>query len=503
MSSVTSKPEAAATSAPLRTKLFIAGEYVDAVQGGTFETLNPATNEVLAHVAAAEQADVERAVQAARQSFDEGPWPRMKVDERCKILRRLGDLILEQADELARLECLDAGKPLKETRGHDIPRAANNCYFFADYTPHYVNEAYPGESQFLGEPVKLLSYTRREPIGVVGLITPWNSPLMQATWKVAPALACGNTVILKPSEMAPLTSIKLGELAREAGVPDGVLNILTGFGANAGAPLAAHPQVDAIAFTGGCATGRAIMHAAAVNFKRVCLEMGGKSPNIVFDDADLDLAVHGSLRAMFRHSGQSCLAGTRLFLQDKIYDRFLSEFVRHTEALRLGDPLQPDTDMGPLISRPHLEKVMSYIELGVREGGRVLTGGKRPDDPALARGNYLQPTIVENIENRMRVAQEEIFGPVLVVLRFKDEEEVIRLANETPYGLAAFIWTTNLNRAFRLADALKTGLVWINSFFLRDLRTPFGGAKQSGLGREGGRYSIEFFTEPKVVCVPY
>ncbi len=501
MSNVTSQPGAA--SPALRTQLFIEGAYVDALSGETFETLNPATNEILARVAAAQREDVDRAVRVARRAFDEGPWPRMKVEDRSRIIRRLGDLIMEHADELARLECLDAGKPLKETRGHDIPRAANNCYFFAEMAPHYVNEAYPTHGQFLGEPVKLLSYTRREPIGVAGLITPWNSPLMQATWKVAPCLVCGNTAILKPSEMAPLTSLKLGELAQEAGVPDGVLNILTGLGPGAGAPLTAHPQVDLIAFTGGCATGRAIMQAASVNFKRLCLEMGGKSPNIVFADADLDLAVRGSVRAMFRHAGQVCLAGTRLFVQESIYDRFLSAFVDRVEALRLGDPLEPDTDLGPLISRAHLEKVMGYIELGKREGGRLLTGGERPQDPTLARGNYLRPTIFENIQNRTRIAQEEIFGPVLVVMPFKEEEEVLQLANDTPFGLAAFVWTQDINRALRLADALKTGMVWINSFFIRDLHTPFGGAKQSGLGREGGRYALEFFTEPKFICIPY
>ncbi|MCS6924801.1 MAG: aldehyde dehydrogenase [Candidatus Binatia bacterium] len=485
-----------------RSQLFIDGEYVPAASGHTFPVFNPANNEVLAEVARAGSEEVERAVAAARRAFDEGPWPKMKTAERAKRLRRLAELLLEHAAELERIESLDVGKPLKESGGHDIPRAANNFAFFADALSQWTQDAHWGEGNWLGQEVNLLSVTLRQPLGVAAIIVPWNSPMMLGTWKLAPCLAVGCTAVLKPSELAPLSLLKLGEIAQKAELPPGVLNVLTGFG-EVGAALVAHPRVDAVSFTGGVATGKQVMRAAADTLKRISLELGGKSPNIVFADADLESAVNGAVRAIFRSQGQSCVAGSRLLLQESVYDRFLERLLAAVAQLKVGDPLDPTTDFGPLISPQHRQRVEGFIQSGLDEGARLLVGGTRPRDPALQRGNYLLPTVFAGVTGTMRICREEIFGPVLTVQRFRDEEEAIRLANDTTYGLAGFIWTRDVNRALRVASAVKTGMVWVNSFFLRDLRTPFGGARESGIGREGGRYSLEFYTEPKFVCVPY
>jgi acyl-CoA reductase-like NAD-dependent aldehyde dehydrogenase len=485
-----------------RSQLFIDGEYVPAVSRKTFAVLNPANNEVLTELAEAGVEDVNRAVMAARKAFDEGPWPRMKIAERAKKIRRFAELLVKHAPELERIESLDVGKPVKESGGHDIPRAANNFSFFADALSQWSQDAHWTESNSLGVDVNLLSVTMRQPIGVAGIIIPWNSPMMLGTWKLAPCVAAGCTAVLKPSELAPLSLMKLGEIAQEADLPSGVLNVISGFG-EVGAALVTHPAVNAVSFTGGVATGKRVMKGAADSLKRISLELGGKSPNVVFADADLAMAVKGAIRAIFRSQGQSCVAGSRLLLQETIYDRFLERFLTATAKLKVGDPLDPSTDFGPLISAQHRERVEGYIQSGLDEGAKLLTGGKRPSDPALQKGNYLLPTIFASVTPTMRICSEEIFGPVLSVQQFHDEAEAIRLANATVYGLAGFIWTQDVNRALRVASAIKTGMVWVNSFFLRDLRTPFGGAGESGFGREGGRYSLEFYTEPKFVCVPY
>jgi aminomuconate-semialdehyde/2-hydroxymuconate-6-semialdehyde dehydrogenase len=485
-----------------RCQLFIAGEYVPAASGKTFPVRNPANNEVLVEVAEADIEDVERAVAAARQAFEAGPWPKMKTAERAKQLRRFADLLVKHAPELERIESLDVGKPVKESGGHDIPRAANNFSFFADALSQWTQDAHWSESNFLGRDVNLLSVTLRQPLGVAGIIIPWNSPMMLGTWKLAPCLAAGCTAVLKPSELAPLSLLKLGEIAQEAELPPGVLNILSGFG-QVGAALTSHPGVDAVSFTGGVATGKRVMRAAADTLKRVSLELGGKSPNIIFADANLDLAVKGAVRAIFRSQGQSCVAGSRLLLQDAIYDSFMEQFLTAVANLKIGDPLDPTTDFGPLITAQHRERVEGYIRSGLEEGAHLVTGGKRPDDPTLQKGNYLLPTVFAGVTTSMRICREEIFGPVLSVQRFHEEAEAIALANDTPYGLAGFLWTQDVNRALRVGRAVKAGMIWVNSFFLRDLRTPFGGAGESGFGREGGRYSLEFYTEPKFICVPY
>ncbi|MGH8007950.1 MAG: aldehyde dehydrogenase, partial [Candidatus Binatia bacterium] len=485
-----------------RSQLFIDGVYTPAASGETFPVLNPANNEVLVEVALAGSEDVDRAVAAARQAFDEGPWPKMKTAERAKRLRRFAELLVKHAPELERIESLDVGKPVKESGGHDIPRAANNFSFFADALSQWTQDAHWGESNSLGQDVKLLSVTLRQPLGVAGIIIPWNSPMMLGTWKLAPCLAVGCTAVLKPSELAPLSLMKLGEIAQEADLPPGVLNVLSGFG-EVGAALTTHPGVNAVSFTGGVATGKRVVHAAADTLKRVSLELGGKSPNLVFADADLDMAVKGAVRAIFRSQGQSCMAGSRLLLQDAISDRFMERFLGAVAGLKVGDPLDPATDFGPLITAQHRERVEEFIQSGLDEGARLLTGGNRPNDLALHKGNYLLPTVFEDVTNTMRVCREEIFGPVLTVQRFHDEAEAIRLANDTSFGLAGYLWTQDVNRALRIASAVKAGMIWVNSFFLRDLRTPFGGARESGIGREGGRYSLEFYTEPKFVCIPY
>jgi aminomuconate-semialdehyde/2-hydroxymuconate-6-semialdehyde dehydrogenase len=485
-----------------RSQLFINGEYVSAAGGKTFPVLNPANNEMLTELAEAGVEDVNRAVYAARKAFNKGPWPKMKTEERAKMIRRFAELMVKHTPELERIESLDVGKPVKESGGHDIPRAANNFSFFADALSQWTQDAHWTESNSLGVDVNLMSVTMRQPLGVAGIIIPWNSPMMLGTWKLAPCLASGCTAVLKPSELAPLSLMKLGEIAQEAGLPPGVLNVVSGFG-EVGAALTTHPDVNAVSFTGGVATGKRVLKAAADTLKRVSLELGGKSPNIVFADADVETAVKGAVRAIFRSQGQSCVAGSRLILQDAIYDRFMEQFLKAVANLKVGDPLDPTTDFGPLITAHHRERVEGYIQSGLDEGAKLLTGGKRPTDPALQKGNYLLPTIFENVTPSMRICNEEIFGPVLSVQRFRDEAEAIRLANGTVYGLAGFLWTQDVNRALRVSSAIKTGMMWVNSFFLRDLRTPFGGAGESGFGREGGRYSLEFYTEPKFICIPY
>ena len=485
----------------VETRLFIDGAFVESASGATFETLDPASGDVIADVAAAGTEDVERAVRAARRAFDEGPWRRTTAGERAAMLRRLASLLRENAQSLAALESRDAGKPFKETSFRDVPRAAENCEFFASAIEQRQSETFSARRPFLGREREIQSLVQYEPVGVCALITPWNSPLMQATWKIAPALAAGNTCVLKPSELTPLSTLKLAELCRVAGIPDGVVNVLPGLGASAGAPLVAHEDVDAVAFTGSEPTGTAINMAAAPTLKKVTLELGGKSANIICDDADLEDAVEGSVLAMFRHSGQVCLAGTRLFVHDAIYEAFVERFTARVRALVVGDPQEVGSDLGPLISPQHRSRVESFVASGIAEGAEALLRGSRPSDATLQRGNYLSPTIFAPASDDLAIVREEIFGPVLSILRFSGDAEVVRRANATRFGLAAYVWTRDVSRALQLSSELRAGMVWVNGYFLRDLRQPFGGIKRSGLGREGGRWSLDFFTQPKLVCI--
>ncbi|HEY0614173.1 MAG TPA: aldehyde dehydrogenase [Candidatus Elarobacter sp.] len=485
------------------TRLWIDGAHTDAAGGATYDDVDPATGEAFARIARGGAADVARAVAAARRAFDEGPWPRTTAPQRAKVLRKLSELLIEHREELARLESRDAGKPFRETADRDVPRAADNCAFFASAVEQREQSAFFDRKPFLGAPREIVSMVREEPVGVCALLTPWNSPLMQATWKIAPALAAGNTCVLKPSELTPLSTLRLAELCSEAGVPDGVVNVVTGFGPDAGAPLVADPRVDAIAFTGSEATGIAINTAAAPALKKVTLELGGKSANVVCDDADIELAVEGSVLAMFRHSGQVCLAGTRLYVQSGIYEAFLERYLDRVRALRVGDPQSRESDLGPLITAAHRERVERFCADADAEGVEALLRGTRPDAAELSAGNYLGPTIFAPRDESQTIAREEVFGPVLSVFRFDTLDEVVARANATRYGLSAYVWTSNVATGLRFAERVRAGMCWINGYFLRDLRQPFGGVGMSGLGREGGRWSLDFFTEPKLICIAY
>jgi len=484
----------------METRLFIAGRYANSSNSALFLDVEPATERELAQVASAGSDDVNRAVVAAREAAEHGPWPRMSADARAGILGKMAGGIEKRARELGMLEARDVGKPVSECVNHDVARAARNIRFFAAAAQSWTHEAADSEAKFLGRDLKMLSVTQRPPVGVGAIIIPWNSPLMLATWNLGPCLAAGNTCVLKPSELAPLTSIALGEIANESGLPPGVLNIVPGLG-DAGAALVSHPGVDAVAFTGGVATGRRVMAAAAQSLKRVTLELGGKSPNIVFADANLKRTAAGVARSIYRSQGQSCVAGSRLLVDGRVAADFLELLATEIALLKIGDPLADETEYGPLISAAHRERVHSFVAEAVANGAKLLAGGKIPAEPA--RGFYYLPTVLDEVGAKSRAVCEEIFGPVLTVERFDDEQQAIASANATPYGLAAYVWTSNVDRALRVAEKIKAGMVWVNSFFLRDLRAPFGGAKMSGLGRQGGRFSMEFWTEPKLVCIAY
>lgn len=473
---------------------FVGGEFTDSTDGKTFHSVTPIDNTPIAEVAQGSPTDVDRAVTAARAAFED--WSRLSPAERKRVLNGVADGIEARLDELAEWETRDMGKPVADARAKDVPRAAHNFRFFADWAEHAGTSAWdkPWDGVF--------SYELREPLGVVGSISPWNFPLMLLTWKVAPALAFGCTVVAKPAEQSPITASILAEICAEAGMPAGVFNVVNGFGPDsAGEALTRHPDVDAITFTGESNTGRAIMRSAADGLKKLSFEMGGKSANIVCADADLDAAVAGSLRGIFTNQGEVCLAGSRLMVQRPIYEEFLARLVEGAESYRVGDPLDPDTQMGPLVTAEHLDKVLSYIDLAQDEGAKLLTGGARLTDGDLAKGNYLAPTIFADADNSMKVCQDEIFGPVEMVIPFDEVDEAIAMANQSRYGLAGMVWTKNLDTAHRVARDVKTGVMWVNCFFVRDLRNPFGGYKDSGLGREGGDYSYEFFTEAKAVVM--
>lgn len=466
----------------------IDGEEVPSVDGTTFEVWNPWTRQVWAQAAEGGTEDAARAVASSRRAFDEGPWPRLGRAARAAAIHRLADLMEERTEDLARLDTTNMGKPLAQAK-HDVGRSVWNFRFFADHQRDHCGEVYPMDSGHH-------AYSEYGPAGVVAAISPWNFPLMMATWKIAPAIAWGNTCIIKPSEDTPASVTLLGRLAVEAGLPPGVINVLNGHGTPAGSALVADDRVDRVTFTGSSTTGRRVMTDAAGHLAPVSLELGGKGANIVFEDADLDNAVHWAVEAIFRNSGQICLAGSRLFVAAGIYDEFMARFVAAAEALTIGDPSHPDTKFSSLASRKHFEKVSSYLAGVGGSGGTVLTGGVADDGAWLVR-----PTILTGLPLTAPAYCEEIFGPVCVVNRFETEDEVVGLANDTRYGLNAMLFTENLSRAHRVASRLNAGTVWVNCFFIRDLRSPFGGVGDSGVGREGGNFSREFFTEPKAVVM--
>ncbi|MDP9892210.1 5-carboxymethyl-2-hydroxymuconic-semialdehyde dehydrogenase [Variovorax boronicumulans] len=457
-----------------------------------FETVNPATQEVLAEVASGGEAEVNAAVAAAKEAFPK--WAGMPAPERAKLIRKLGDLIAAHVPEIAQTETDDCGQVIAQTGKQLIPRAADNFYYFAEMCTRVDGHTYPTPTH--------LNYTLFHPVGVCALISPWNVPFMTATWKVAPCLAFGNTAVLKMSELSPLTAARLGELALEAGIPPGVLNLVHGYGKEAGEPLVAHPDVRAISFTGSTATGNRIVKSAGL--KKFSMELGGKSPFVIFEDADLDRALDAAVFMIFSNNGERCTAGSRILVQQSIYADFAAKFAERAKRITVGDPLDEKTIVGPMISQAHLAKVRSYIELGPKEGATLLCGGL--DAPSnlpdrVRRGNYVMPTIFADVDNRMKIAQEEIFGPVACLIPFKDEAHAIELANDIAYGLSSYVWTENIGKAHRVAAAVEAGMCFVNSQNVRDLRQPFGGTKASGTGREGGTWSYEVFCEPKNIAV--
>ncbi|HKQ59635.1 MAG TPA: aldehyde dehydrogenase [Candidatus Polarisedimenticolaceae bacterium] len=479
---------------PARIPHFIAGRPADPLSGVWLDNVEPATGRVYSQVADGDERDVERAVEAAERALP--AWSALPAAARAQLLLRLAERIEGDLERFAHAESLDSGKPLAQARSVDIPRAVANFRFFATAVLHWSSELHATDGQ-------ALNYTLRRPRGVVGLISPWNLPLYLLSWKVAPALATGNTAVAKPSELTPLTAHLLAEACGAVGLPPGVLNLVHGRGPAAGGALVRHPRVGTLSFTGGTLTGAEIARTAAPLFKKLALELGGKNPNVVFADADLDAALAGSLRAAFQNQGQLCLAGSRLFVERPAYAGFVQRFVASARQLRVGDPLEPATEQGALVSRAHRDKVLGYLRLAREEGGELLCGGGPAAElpPRCRDGFFVQPTVIAGLAPGCRTNQEEIFGPVVTVAPFDDEEELLAWSNGTPYGLSASIWTESLSRAHRLAECLAAGTVWINCWLLRDLRVPFGGMKQSGVGREGGEEALRFFTEPKNVCL--
>ncbi len=493
MSSVTEEAPAVAATAK-RYQLLIDGQWVEAESGQTFTTPNPATGQPLAEVAEADAADVDKAVAAARRAF-EGKWSRVSARDRGRMLYKLAQLIDSKSAELAALETADNGKPIRESVYIDLPQVVENFEYFAGYATKIEGETIPVPGQFF-------NYTLREPLGVCGQIIPWNFPLLMAAWKLAPALAAGNTVVLKPAEQTPLTALELGKLFQEAGFPDGVVNIVPGFGEKAGAALAAHPGIDKVAFTGSTEVGKMIAHAAANNLTKVSLELGGKAPNVVFADADIEQAVSGALMGIFYNQGQTCTAGSRIFLDERIKDEFLERFKAKAQKIKVGDPTDKTTQMGPQVSAEQLARIKGYVDIARTEGATVFAGGEAPAlEGDFRNGYFFQPTIFSEVHNQMRVASEEIFGPVASVITFTDEKDLIRQANDTIYGLSAGLWTRDLTRAHRFAKEVKAGVVWINTYGITNAASPFGGYKQSGYGREMGKHALELYTQVKSVWV--
>ncbi len=476
-------------------KLLVNGEWVEAASGKTFETYNPATGEVLANVAEGDKEDIDRAVRAARAAFDKGPWSRMTVSERGRLIWKLADLIEEHAQEFAELETLDNGKPLTVSRAADVPLAVDLFRYMAGWASKIEGSTIPISVPYTPGAV-YHAYTIREPVGVVGQIIPWNFPLLMAAWKLGPALAAGCTIILKPAEQTPLSALRLGELIVEAGFPEGVVNIVPGFGETAGAALAAHDDVDKVAFTGSTEVGRLIVQAAVGNLKKVSLELGGKSPNVVFKDADLDLAVKGAASAIFFNHGQCCCAGSRLYVERDVFDQVVEGIADQAKKITVGPGLDPATTMGPLVSEEQLNRVCGYLESGSSEGARTVTGGKRVGE----KGYFVEPTVLVDATHEMKVVKEEIFGPVVAAIPFESADEIREKANDSSYGLAAGIWTKDIGKAHALASSMRAGTVWINCYNIFDAALPFGGYKESGWGRDMGHDALENYTETKAVC---
>ena len=476
----------------IQSRHFINGQFTDSQNLKTFQNINPATEEIIGTVAEGGKKEVDFAVAAAKRALD-GPWKDYTLRERSTILRRIGDLILERVDELAYLESLDTGKPLSLAKKIDIPRAAYNFHFYADYMISIGNEAYQQDND-------AFHYSYRHPVGVVGLIKPWNLPLLLLTWKLAPALAMGNTTVIKPSEWTPITATVLMEICKEAGVPSGVVNLVHGYGANStGEAISAHQDVDAISFIGEVKTGKAIMRSGAETLKKMSFELGGKNPNVIFADADLEEVIDTTIKSSFINQGEVCLCGSRIYVERPIYDEFVNKFAEQSRELKVGDPLKEDTDIGTLVSKEHYESVLNYLAIAKNDGGEIVVGGGRPG--GLDTGYYIEPTIITGLERTSRCIREEIFGPVVTITPFDMEEEVIMQANDTHYGLSATIWTKDVKRAHRVAQSIKAGVIWVNTWFLRDLRTPFGGTNQSGIGRTGGMHSLDFYTELSSITI--
>jgi acyl-CoA reductase-like NAD-dependent aldehyde dehydrogenase len=478
----------------MQNQLFINGEFVDAKSGETFATFNPATEEKITDVASAGVDDVDAAVRAARAQMESGSeWQKMKPRDRGKILFRIADMLTNKADEIGRIETIDNGKPIFESQFVDTPAAAECLYYFAGWSGKVTGDTIPvADNAF--------TYTLREPVGVVGAITPWNFPLMLAVWKIAPALACGNTVVIKPASNTSLSLLKFAEYAKECGLPAGVLNVVPGRGSVVGNAIVDHPGVDAIAFTGSTEVGKNLMARAAKTLKKVSLELGGKSPNVVFADADLDAAARGALNAIFYGKGEVCAAGSRLLVEESAHDELMSKVIDRANKMVAGDPLHPKTRLGAIVSKDQMDTVMSYIDAGKNEGAKLVAGGERTDI-GTGKGYFVKPTIFDDVDSQMRIAREEIFGPVLATIRFNDAEDAVAKANATVYGLAAAVWTRDISKAHRIAKSIKAGTVWINTYNLYDPALPFGGFKESGFGRDQGRDALEKYTQTKSVWV--
>lgn len=474
---------------------YINGQFVNPIHNNWLDNYNPAIGEIYGQIPNSTKEDVENAYQAAVIAFPK--WSQTSLDERSKILLKIADLIEENLAEFAKAESIDNGKPLSLAIEIDIPRAANNFRFFGHAITQFSSESHESVG------LNAINFTLRQPIGVVGCISPWNLPLYLFTWKIAPAIAAGNCVIAKPSEITPMTAYLLGKICTKAGLPNGVLNIVHGLGNQVGEAIVSHPKIKAISFTGGTKTGAHIAKIAAPMFKKISLELGGKNPTIIFADCDYEKMLATTVRSSFSNQGQICLCGSRILVEEKIYEKFKDDFIQQVSELKVGNPIDKSTNIGSLVSKEHLEKVKSYIDFAETENGKILFGGKKVVVKSCEKGYYLQPTIIEVFDNQCRLNQEEIFGPVVTLMSFKNDEEGLSLANDTKYGLSATLWTNNLNRTMQFSQKLETGIVWVNTWMMRDLRTPFGGQKDSGLGREGGFEALRFFTEVKNVCIKY